>query len=101
MKPWQGLILITVLVAIMPLSACEYLGLGGQQQVSEEQIKAYQEYNQRLREYQEQQQEYQRQVIEAYNEQLTEAYKAYSEGLNQYYEDRQKAIEKAITEGEQ
>lgn len=100
MKLWQVIILTVVLLAITPLSACEYLGWGSQQQVSEEQIKAYQEYNQKLREYQEQQQEYQRQVIEAYNKQMTEAYQEYSEGINQYYEDRQKAIEEAITEGE-
>jgi hypothetical protein len=82
----------------MPLSACEYLGWGGQQQLSEEQIKAYQEYNQKLREYQEQQLEYRRKVAEAYQEQLTEAYKEYGEGLNQYYEDRQKSIEDALKE---
>jgi len=96
MKLWQGIILAVVLLAITPLSACEYLGWGSQQQVSEEQIKD----NQKLREYQEQQQEYQRQVIEAYNKQMTETYQEYSEGINQYYEDRQKAIEEAITEGE-
>jgi len=79
MKLWQGIILTVVLLAITPLSACEYLGWGSQQQVTEEQIKAYQEYNQKLREYQEQQQEYQRQVIEAYNKQMTEAYQEYSE----------------------
>ena len=50
MKLWQVVILIIVLSAIMPLSACEYLGWGSQQQISEEQIKAYQEYNQRLKE---------------------------------------------------
>ena len=100
MKLWQGILLIIFLLAIMPLSACEYLGWGSQQQVSEEQIKAYQEYNQKLKEYQEQQQEYRQRVAEAYNKQLTEAYKEYSEGLNQYYEDRQKAIEEAITQGE-
>ena len=97
MKLWQGILLIIFLLAIMPLSACEYLGWGSQQQVSEEQIKAYQEYNQKLKEYREQQQEYQRKVIEAYNEQLTDAYQEYSEGLNQYYEERQKAIEEAVT----
>ncbi len=100
MKLWHGLILSMIFLAIMPLSACEYLGWGSQQQVSEEQIKAYQEYNQKLREYQEQQAEYQRKVAEAYQEQMTEAYKEYSEGLNQYYEDRQKSIEKAIAESE-
>ncbi len=100
MKLWQRILLIIFLLAIMLLSACEYLGWGSQQQVSEEQIKAYQEYNQKLKEYREQQQEYQRKVIEAYNEQLTDAYKEYSEGLNQYYEERQKAIEEAITQGE-
>ncbi len=100
MKLWQGILLIIFLLAIMPLSACEYLGWGSQQQVSEEQIKAYQEYNQKLKEYREQQQEYQQRVAEAYNKQLTEAYKEYSEGVNQYYEERQKAIEEAITQGE-
>ena len=100
MKLWQGVILIIVLLAIMPLSACEYLGWGSQQQVSEEQIKAYEEYNQKLREYQEQQEEYRRKVAEAYQEQLTEAYKEYSEGLTEYYEGRQKSIEEAIVESE-
>ncbi len=100
MKLWQGILLIIFLLAIMPLSACEYMGWGSQQQVSEEQIKAYQEYNQKLKEYREQQQEYQQRVAEAYNKQLTEAYKEYSEGVNQYYEERQKAIEEAITQGE-
>jgi len=100
MKLWPGILLIIFLLAIMPLSACEYLGWGSPQQVSEEQIKAYQEYNQKLREYQEQQQEYQRKVIEEYNRQLTDTYQEYSDELNEYYEERQKAIEEAITQGE-
>ncbi len=100
MKLWQGILLIIFLLAIMPLSACEYLGWGSQQQVSEEQIKAYQEYNQKLREYQEQQQEYQRKVIDEYNRQLTDTYQEHSDELNEYYEERQKAIEEAITQGE-
>lgn len=98
MKLWQWVMLTVTLFALMPLSACEYLGGGSQQRAYEEQIKAYQEYNKKLKEYQEQQAEYQRQVAEAYQKQLTEAYKQYSEGLNQYYEDRQKAIEKALNE---
>ena len=101
MKLWQVVILIIVLSAIMPLSACEYLGWGSQQQISEEQIKAYQEYNRRLKEYQEEQQEYRRRVIEAYNKGLTETYEEYSEGLNQYYEETQKALEEAITGAEE
>ncbi len=100
MKRWQGVLLIVFLLAAVPLSGCEYLGWGSQQQVSEEQLKAYQEYNQALKEYREQQQEYQRKVIEAYNQQLTDAYQEYSEGLNEYYEERQKAIEEAIIEGQ-
>jgi uncharacterized protein HemX len=100
MKLGQRVILIIMLLAIMPLSACEYLSGESQQKAYEEQLKAYQEYNQKLREYQEQQAEYQREVAEAYQKQLTEAYKVYSEGLNQYYEDRQKSIEKAIAESE-
>ena len=99
MKFWQAVTLIAVLLAIVPLSACEYLGGGSQQRAYEEQLKAYREYNEKLREYQEQQQEYQRQVAEAYQKQLAETYKTYSEGLNQYYKDRQKSIEDALDEG--
>lgn len=98
MKLWPGIVLIMVLAAMMPLSACEYLGWGSQPQLSEEQIKAYQEYNQKLKEYREQQLEYQRRVVEAYNQSLNETYKEYSEGLTDYYEERQKSIEEAITE---
>lgn len=101
MKLWQGIISSIMLLAIMPLSACEYMGWGSQQQISEEQIKAYQEYNQRLKEYQEEQQEYRRRVIEAYNKGLTETYEEYSEGLNQYYQETQKALEEAITGAEE
>ncbi len=56
MKLWQGILLIIFLLAIMPLSACEYLGWGSQQQVSEEQIKAYQEYSDELNKYYEERQ---------------------------------------------
>jgi len=100
MKLWQGVISIMVLLAIIPLSGCDYLGRGSQQQAYEEQLKAYQEYNKQLKAYREQQQEYQRKVVEAYNEQLPNVYKEYSEGLNQYYEDRQKTIEEALVQSE-
>ncbi|MBC8476776.1 MAG: hypothetical protein H8D49_00380 [Dehalococcoidia bacterium] len=98
MKLWQGIILIILLLGVIPLSACEYLGLGGTQQLSDEQRKAYEEYNQKLREYEKQRQEYQQKVAEAYQEQLTDVYKEYSEGLTDYYEQRQKSIEDAIIE---
>jgi hypothetical protein len=97
MKLWPVIVLSMVLLAIMPLSACEYLGLDNRQREYEEQIKIYEEYNKRMKEYREQQQEYQREVIEAYNKQMTEAYKEYSKGLTDYYEERQKSIGEAIT----
>ena len=101
MRLWPVILSILLLVTIMPLSACEYLGLSSPPPVSEEQIKAYEEYNQKIKEYQEQQQEYQRKVIEEYNKQLTDTYKEYGEGLNEYYEGRQKAIEEALLEGQE
>jgi hypothetical protein len=100
MKFWQGIIAIMVILAIMPLSSCEYLGLDNRQREYEEQIKIYEEYNKRMKEHRERQQEYQRKVIEAYNKQMTDVYKEYSEGLTDYYEGRQKSIEDAITESD-
>jgi hypothetical protein len=96
MKLWLVIVSIMVILTIMPLSACEYLGLDNRQREYEEQMRIYEEYNKRMKEYQEQQEEYQRKVVEAYNEQMTEAYKEYSEGLTDYYKERQKSIEEAI-----
>ena len=81
MKIWQMIILVVLLVSLPVLSACDLLGLGGN---DEDEL-----YRQQLEAYRKQQ--------EAYQKQQEEYYKNLEEGLNKYLEEYQKYQDK-VTE---
>ena len=74
MKTWKILILVVLLVSLPVFSACDLLGLGGddEDEYYRKQLEAY------------------RQQQEAYKKQQEEYYKKLEEGLNKYMEEYQK-----------
>ena len=83
MRVWQGILLVVLLMLVPVLSACDLLGVGGDQQRQRDY------YEEQLKAVQKQREAYQKQQ-EAYYEARNKALKEYEEAYKLWWEQQQK-----------